>query len=58
MTRNGRGRYVILDMDDYEQPEAEKYFMHLVHEGEKSISAGKLCSTNQVREMFGLNGHE
>lgn len=41
LTRNGRGRYVVLDIDDYERDQAEKKLLMKLQEAEAVTKDGK-----------------
>jgi prevent-host-death family protein len=54
LTKNGRGRYVILDMEDYEKTEAA---MKLIAELEKGRISGEKegwHSLDEIRTEFGI----
>ena len=55
LTKNGRGRYVILDIDDYEKKEA---VINLMIELEKGRSSGEKegwHTLEEVRKEFGIS---
>ena len=41
LTKNGRGRYVVLDIEDYEREQAEKKLLMKLHEAEEAVKDGK-----------------
>ena len=41
LTKNGRGRFVILDIDDYERERAEKKLLLKLQEAEEVVKDGK-----------------
>ena len=40
LTKNGRGRYVILDIEDYERDRAEKKLLKKLQEAEQAVKDG------------------
>ncbi len=41
MTKNGRGRFVVMDIEDYEREKAEKRLLEKLHEAEEAVDGGK-----------------
>ena len=41
LTKNGRGRFVVLDIDDYERERAEKKFLVKLQEAEEAVKDGE-----------------
>lgn len=41
LTKNGRGRFVVLDIDDYERERAEKKLLLKLQEAEDAVKDGK-----------------
>ena len=41
LTKNGRGRYVVLDIEDYEREQAEKKLLMKLHEAEEAVKDGE-----------------
>lgn len=41
LTKNGRGRYVVLDIEDYEKARAENKRMAKLQEAEEAVADGK-----------------
>lgn len=41
LTKNGRGKYVVMDIDDYNQNQAEKKLMSQIKEAENAVQSGK-----------------
>ena len=41
LTTNGRGRYVVLDIEDYEREQAEKKLLMKLHEAEEAVKDGE-----------------
>ena len=55
LTQNGRGRYVILDMNDYEKKEAVVKLMIELGKGRISGEKEGWHTLEEVRKEFGLN---
>lgn len=53
LTKNGRGKYVILDMQDYEKNMAKIKLMNELLEGEQSSSTG-WKDIDEVRKILGV----
>ena len=53
LTKNGRGRYVIIDMEDFEKQEATIKLLSKLAEAEKSIKTGNewLTSDDVLKEL-------
>lgn len=41
LTKNGRGRFVVLDIEDYERDRAEKKLLAKLHEAENAVKDGE-----------------
>lgn len=41
LTKNGRGRFVLLDIEDYEREQAEKKLLMKLHEAEAAVKDGE-----------------
>lgn len=41
MTKNGRGRFVVIDIEDYERERAEKKLLMKLQEAEEAVKDGK-----------------
>lgn len=41
LTKNGRGRFVIIDIEDYERDRAEKKLLMKLHEAEEAVKDGE-----------------
>lgn len=55
LTKNGRGRYVIIDIADYQKQEATIKLLSKLTEAEKAIKTGdEWLSSDQVKEELGL----
>lgn len=52
LTKNGRGRYAILDMSDYERYEAEKTLLSQLDAGFRSVQAQGALTTDELNERF------
>jgi PHD/YefM family antitoxin component YafN of YafNO toxin-antitoxin module len=54
LTRNGRGRYVIQDIDDYEKKEAAIKLMIELEKGRSSGEKEGWYSLEEIRKEFGI----
>ena len=54
LTRNGRGEYVILDMEEYDKLRATVQFMSKLEKGEQSARENGWISSEDAREKLGL----
>lgn len=52
LTKNGRGRYAILDMQDYEKTQAKLQLMNELGKGRKSGETEGWLSSKEMREHF------
>ena len=52
LTQNGRGRYVIQDISDYERYEAEKTLLAQLDYGKRVADERGILTTEQVRGAF------
>ena len=52
LTRNGRGRYVIQDIADYERYEAEQTLLAQLDYGKRAADERGVLTTEQVRAAF------
>lgn len=54
LTKNGRGRFVVIDIEDYERERAEKKLLMKLHEAEEAVKgkAGWL-SLDELKETVG-----
>ncbi len=41
LTKNGRGKFVVLDIEDYEKDRAEKKLLMKLHEAEEAVKEGE-----------------
>jgi PHD/YefM family antitoxin component YafN of YafNO toxin-antitoxin module len=55
LTKNGRGRYVILDMGDYEKKEAVIQLMMELEKGRISGEKEGWHTFEEIRKEFGIN---
>jgi len=55
LTKNGRGRYVIQDMDDYEKREASIKLMTELEKGRISGEKEGWHTLEEIRKEFGIN---
>ena len=56
LTKNGRGKYVILDMADYEKMQAALRLMSELAMGRKSDDAEDWLTLEAVEKHFGIAG--
>ena len=54
LTENGKVRYVILDIQDYERTEATLYLMNELEKGRKSGEVDGWLSLNDVEKKLGV----
>jgi prevent-host-death family protein len=54
LTKNGRGRYAIMDMDEYENTQAKIRLMSELAKGEKSGKEKGWLSVDEVERSLGL----
>lgn len=54
LTKNGRGRYAIVDIEEYEKNRALLKLMSELAKAEQSAKEGGLKSLTEVEEMFGI----
>ena len=54
LTKNGRGRYVVIDMDEYERERAEKKLLMKLHEAEEAVKDGEgWLSLDELKAAMG-----
>lgn len=54
LTKNGRGRFVVLDIEDYERERAEKKLLVKLQEAEEAVKDGKgWLSLDELKELVG-----
>lgn len=54
LTKNGRGRYVIVDMDEYEKQQATIKLLSELAKGEESVKQNDWLSQSDVERELGL----
>ena len=54
LTKNGRGRYAIIDIDEYEKLTAVRKLMGELSKGEKSATENGWRDISAVEEMLGV----
>ena len=54
LTKNGRGKYAILDMREYERMQAVIKLMSDISEGERSAQKDGWIDGDEVKRMFGV----
>lgn len=54
LTKNGRGRYAIVDMEEYEKTRAVIKLMSKLSEGEKSVKEHGWISDDEVKNILGV----
>lgn len=52
LTKNGRGKYAIVDMHDYEKAQATIRLMNEIAKGRRSAETEKLYSPEEMRAHF------
>ncbi len=55
LTKNGRGRYVILDIEEFERIRAEIKLMSELEKGERSAREKGWIKAEDVKRMLGCN---
>jgi len=55
LTKNGRGRFAIIDMDDYEKTQATITLLSELAKGKKSGEEEGWLSQTEVEDALGLN---
>lgn len=58
LTKNGRGRYAIVDIKDYEKIKDTLTLMNELAKGKKSGEEKEWLSADDVREHFRVREHE
>ena len=52
LTKNGRGRFVVMDIEDYERDKAEKKLLEKLQEAEAAVKDGNGClSLDELKTM-------
>lgn len=53
-TKNGRGRFVVMDIEDYERDRAEKKLLMKLQEAEEAVKDGEgWLSMEELKEQMG-----
>lgn len=55
LTKNGRGKYVIVDFEEYERTKTELQLMSELLKGEESAKRDGYLSLDEVRRKLGLS---
>ena len=55
LTRNGRGRYIISKIDDYDPEDTADELLELIREGEKSIESGGGITLEELAKQFNIS---
>ena len=58
LTKNGRGRYAIIDIQDYERTQATLALLNALAKGKKSGEEEGWLSTEELRSRLRENAHE
>lgn len=54
LTKNGRGRFVVMDIEDYERERAEKKLLEKLQEAEEAVKDGKgWLSMEELKAIVG-----
>lgn len=54
LTKNGRGRFVVLDIEDYERDRAEKKLLMKLQEAEEAVKDGDgWLSLDELKKLMG-----
>ena len=54
LTKNGRGRFVVMDIEDYERDRAEKKLLMKLQEAEEAVKDGEgWLSMEELKEQTG-----
>lgn len=57
LTKNGRGKYAIIDMQDYEKTQATIRLMNEIAKGRRSAEVEQHYSPDEVRAHFRAKAH-
>lgn len=52
LTKNGRGRFAILTIDDYEKTRQKLKLLEALAEGEQAAAKGELYTLDEVKSYF------
>lgn len=55
LTKNGRGKYAIVDIEEYEKLKATIKLLEELNLGKQSAENGNLTSIDEVERLFGLS---
>lgn len=55
LTRNGRGTYVIIKIDDYDHDETAEELLKEIYKGEKSLANDESIALKQVAKKYNVN---
>lgn len=54
LTKNGRGRFVVMDIEDYNREQAEKKLLQKLHQAEKAVKSGtEWISMEELKTAMG-----
>ena len=54
LTKNGRGRFVVMDIEDYERDRAERKLLMKLHEAEDAVRGGdEWLSLDELKAAMG-----
>ncbi len=54
LTKNGRGRFVVLDLEDYERDRAEKKLLMKLQEAEEAVKEGEgWLNLDELKALMG-----
>ncbi len=54
MTKNGRGRFVVMDIEDYERDRAEKKLLMKLQEAEEAVKDGEgWLNLDELKTLMG-----
>lgn len=54
LTKNGRGRYAIIEMEEYEKVQATLKLMNELSKGEESVRENSWKEISEVKKILGL----
>ena len=54
LTKNGRGKYAIVDMEEYERTKATRKLMSQLAKGEASVKEGGWIDGDDVQDLLGI----
>ena len=53
LTKNGRGRFVVMDIEDYERDRAEKKLLMKLQEAEEAVKDSEEYAVKTIKEIYG-----